>query len=224
MPTAWPPMEISTMDQNVVMGDHGRDEFPVEARDHTRVIRSVDRSHPEGYRKNNQQDHRGAESRNRAEKQADRHQCLIPEAAFVGRQGAQQVAQQPADQDGRQLQCHRPPDTGSDNIGYQAGVLVVADAERTADGIFDKIPELSENVFIQSELVLVECDLFLNLLRGRPGADILSDDGVHRITGHQPRKNEIQDDGSNQCDDKPENLLFEVFPHAFGHDALSPFD
>ena len=44
------------------------------------------------------------------------------------------------------------------------------------------------------------------------------------FAGHEPRKDEIEDHRGNKGDDKPENLLFEVFPHAFSHRSCLPSD
>ena len=72
--------------------------------------------------------------------------------------------------------------------------------------------------------MLIVSHLFLDLFLGRPGTDVFTDNGVNRITRHQPRQNEVKDYRGNKGNDKPENLLFEVFLHSLGHRCKLPSD
>ena len=192
------------------MRNDGGDELRVEAGNHAWVIRAVNRRDFQIDGEHNQKDDGGAEGRDRADEQAGRHERLVPYAALVGREGAQQVAQDPAHQDGRQLQRHSPPDAAADDIRNGSGILVVADAEGALGRVADEIPELAEDILVQAELVLVEGDLLLHLFGGGSGADALAHDGVDRIAGHQTRQDEVQDDRRDKRDDKPDDLLLEV--------------
>ena len=50
-------------------------------------------------------------------KQRQRHKHLVKALAYVSRERAEQVSQQPPDDDGRKLQTNRPADRAADDIG-----------------------------------------------------------------------------------------------------------
>ena len=201
------------------MGDDRLDEPPAEIGNHIEGIAAADGRDLQVHRKHHQQRHRHAEGRHVAQKQRDRQQDLVEALADVSRQRAQQVAQQPADDDGRKLQRDGPADGAGNDVAHLAGILAERGAQIAPEQVLDEDEELFDHGLVGAELLLIA---LVDLLHGAGVGHALghlAGDGRHRVGGHQPGQHEIQYHGDHQRDQKPHQLLAEVFAVSFHNDS-----
>ena len=98
------------------MRDYGLDKVPAESRNHTDVIAAVDRRDLPSDCEQDKKDDGHSEGRDCAEKHGKGHQNFVEAFTDVSGKRAKEVAQEPADNDGRKLEGKGPWDGVADNI------------------------------------------------------------------------------------------------------------
>ena len=197
------------------MGDDRLDKRPGEVGDHITCIAACQGRDLQIDAEDDQQNNCHCEGRDISEEDGYRQQNLIKALAQVCSHCAQDVAQDPADQNGGQLQGHRPADGGGEDVAHLAGVLTEGFAEIAMEHILDEHAELDDHGLVGAELLLI---VLVNFTDGggvgHTGGQ-LAGDGGNGVGRHQPGQDEIENDGKHQRDEEPQQLLAEVFSVTF---------
>ncbi len=205
------------------MGNHRPDKGPGQVGDHIVVIASRQGCDLQIHGEHHQQDHRHGKGGDIAHKQGHGQQHLVKALLDVGGQGTQHVAQDPAHEDGGQLQSDGPAHGGGNDLADPLGILAEGDAQIAAEQVLHINEELLGHGLVQTELLHV---LLIGLLDdGRVGgaAHQLAGDGGHRVGRHQPGQDKVEENGEHKGDEKPDDLFAEILFVAFhGVDPL-PF-
>ena len=145
-----------------------------------------------------QQEHAQAKSRYIADKHEHRHQHRVHRAPYVGGDGPQHVANEPAHQNGGDLQAQRPDDGRADDVVDRAGVLGNGRAQIPAQGVAGKGKELLGQGFIQPKILGV---LLHHLLAHAGVGDArrrLVYQHIHWVAGHEAGQQEVQKHGDDK--------------------------
>ena len=193
------------------MGDAGPHELPAQVRNHIETVTARGGCDFQIDCKDNEENDRHAERGDRAHEHGQGHQNLVKALADVGGQRAEQVAQQPADENRGQLQRNGPGNGAGDDVGNGARILAEGGAEIAADCVFHEDKELLVHRLVGAEFLLIALVDFLHGAGVGHALGQLAGDGGHRVGRHQPRQNEVQNHGNDKRDYKPQNLLAEIF-------------
>ena len=197
------------------MLDHGLDEGPAEIGDHIEGIAAGDGEPLQVDGEEDQQHDRHTEGGHVAQEQERGEQDLVEALADIGGKGTQDIAQQPADDDRRELQAHGPHDRVAYDITYGTGVLAERGAEIALQGILGEAEELlmhgqvGAEFFLEALVDLLDCGGIGHAL-GHLAGD--GGDGIHR---HHPGQEEVQDHGHHEGDGEPQQLFAKILTVTF---------
>ena len=196
------------------MTDHRLDEIPAQVGDHVEVVAAADGRDLQVNSEDNQHDNGHTESGDVADEQGDGHQDLVPALLQVSCQSAQQVAQNPAGDNGGELQSQGPDDGAGDDVSNGAGILAEGQTEVTLQSVLAEQQELLPHGLVDAELLGI---VFVHLLDCGSighGAHLGHDTG-NGVGGHQTGQNEVQHHCHHECDGEPEEFFTKVFAVAF---------
>ena len=203
------------------MRNHRGNKLPAEIGNHIKTIAAGNGSPFQFHGEENKKNHCHTESRDVAQKQEGREQNLVKALADVRRQGAKQVAKQPANQDRGQLQADRPHDGAGNNVADGSGILAEGKPEVAVDGVLAENQKLLRHRLIRTELF---CITLVNFLHGRGVGHTVrhfTGDGRDRVGRHQPGQKEIEEYCNDKSNKKPDYFFSKIFTVAF-HATFPP--
>ena len=146
-----------------------------------------------------------------AKEQEHRHQNLVETLADVRCQSAQKVAQEPADQNGGQLEADSPHNGAGNNVADRSGILTEGKAKIAMDRVLAENQKLLGHGLIGAELFGI---VLINLLHsggvGHTGSQLTGDSG-NRVSRHQTGQEEVQKDCDHERDQEPDDFFTKIF-------------
>ena len=167
------------------MSNHALDEGPGQIGDHITCIAACQRRDLQVDAEDDQQHNCHSKGRNISEEDGYREQDLVKALSQVCSHCAKNVAEDPADQNGGQLQRHSPADGGSQNITDLPGILAEGFAEIAMKHILHEHTKLHDHGFVGAKLLLI---VLINFTDGSSVGHTrgqLAGDGRNGVGRHQ---------------------------------------